>query len=174
MLMFNSTWYASPSLSWPLLLRSTGSGRAGSAAMAHGPSRSATCGIFPDWGTNPCPLHRQVDSQPLSHQGSPLVFIFTFSILDCSNFSSSPPLSSAIVYMCCFESDLHFYNDYIFLFYFIPWFPELTLISYLFLELLHLIFKLLFQRSHVSPPTLHTTSQHKELFIHNFHFLCSF
>ncbi|XP_073664255.1 transmembrane protease serine 13 isoform X2 [Tursiops truncatus] len=27
--------------------------------MAHGPSRSAACGIFPDRGTNPCPLHRQ-------------------------------------------------------------------------------------------------------------------
>ena len=28
--------------------------------MAHGPSRSATCGIFPDRDTNPCPLHRQL------------------------------------------------------------------------------------------------------------------
>ncbi|XP_073654167.1 sorting nexin-11 isoform X3 [Tursiops truncatus] len=50
---------------------STGSGRAGSAAMAYGPSRPAACGIFPDRGTNPCPLHRQADSQPLRHQGSP-------------------------------------------------------------------------------------------------------
>ncbi|XP_073664758.1 secretion-regulating guanine nucleotide exchange factor isoform X6 [Tursiops truncatus] len=59
------------SLLWPLPLQSTGSGRTGSAAMAHGPSRSAACGIFPDQGTNPCPLHRQVDSQPLRHQGNP-------------------------------------------------------------------------------------------------------
>ncbi|XP_066864793.1 actin-binding protein IPP isoform X3 [Kogia breviceps] len=59
------------SLLWPLPLRRTGSGRAGSEAMAHGPSRSAKCGIFPDRGTNPCPLHRQADSQPLRHQGSP-------------------------------------------------------------------------------------------------------
>ncbi|XP_059951444.1 phosphoribosyltransferase domain-containing protein 1 isoform X4 [Mesoplodon densirostris] len=51
--------------------RSTGSGRAGSAAMAHGPSCSTACGIFPDRGTNLCPLHRQADSQPLRHQGSP-------------------------------------------------------------------------------------------------------
>ncbi|XP_066873589.1 telomeric repeat-binding factor 1 isoform X2 [Kogia breviceps] len=36
-----------------------------------GPSRSAARGIFPDWGTNPCPVHRQADSQPLCHQGSP-------------------------------------------------------------------------------------------------------
>ncbi|XP_066885250.1 huntingtin-interacting protein K isoform X1 [Kogia breviceps] len=54
-----------------LELISTGSGRAGSAAMAHAPSRSAACGIFLDRGTNPCPLHRQADSQPLRHQGSP-------------------------------------------------------------------------------------------------------
>ena len=27
--------------------------------------------IFPDQGSNPCPLHRQADSQPLCHQGSP-------------------------------------------------------------------------------------------------------
>ncbi|XP_066884204.1 protein lin-52 homolog isoform X4 [Kogia breviceps] len=46
-------------------------GSAGSAAMAHGPSRSVACGIFPDRRTNPCPLHRQVDSQPLCYQGSP-------------------------------------------------------------------------------------------------------
>ena len=63
--------YAGLSLPWPLLLRSTGPGSAGPMAMAHGPSRSAACGFFPDRGTNPCPLHRQADSQPLRHQGSP-------------------------------------------------------------------------------------------------------
>ena len=59
------------SLSRPLLLRSTGSRRAGSVIVAHGPSRSEACGIFPDQGSNPCPLHWQADSQPLRHQGSP-------------------------------------------------------------------------------------------------------
>ena len=39
--------------------------------VAHGPSCSAACGIFPDPGSNPCPLHWQADSQPLHHQGSP-------------------------------------------------------------------------------------------------------
>ena len=39
--------------------------------MAHGPSRSAARGILPDQGSNPCPLHWQVDPQPLRHQGSP-------------------------------------------------------------------------------------------------------
>ncbi|XP_049559441.1 inactive serine/threonine-protein kinase VRK3 isoform X2 [Orcinus orca] len=39
----------------------------------HGPSRSTACEIFPDRGTNPCPLHQQADSQPLHHQGSPVL-----------------------------------------------------------------------------------------------------
>ena len=55
----------------PLLLRSTGSRCAGSVIVAHGPSCSAACGIFPDQGSNPCPLHWQASSQPLRHQGSP-------------------------------------------------------------------------------------------------------
>ena len=29
------------------------------------------CGIFQDRGSNPCPLHWQVDSSPLDHEGSP-------------------------------------------------------------------------------------------------------
>ena len=64
------------SLSWPLLLRSTGSRRAGSVIVAYGPSCSAACGIFPDQGSNPCPLHWQADSQPLRQQGSPMFKIF--------------------------------------------------------------------------------------------------
>ena len=65
------------SLSQPLPLRSTGSRHAGSAIVAHGPSRSAACGIFPDQGSNPCPLHWQADSQPLHHQGSPCSLFYT-------------------------------------------------------------------------------------------------
>ena len=53
----SSSRCAGLSLSWPLLLQSTGSRRAGSAVVAHGPSCSAACGIFPDRGSNPCPLH---------------------------------------------------------------------------------------------------------------------
>ena len=72
----SSSRCAGLSLSRPLLLRSTGSRRAGSAAVAHGPSRSAACGILPDQGSNPCPLHWQADSQPLCHQGSPICGLF--------------------------------------------------------------------------------------------------
>ena len=67
----SSSQCAGLSLSRPLLLRSTGSRRAGSVIVAHGPSCSAACGILPDQGSNPCPLHWQADSQPLRHQGSP-------------------------------------------------------------------------------------------------------
>ena len=77
----SSSWCTGLSLSWPLLLRR----RAGSVIVAHGPSCSAACGIFPDQGSNPCPLHWQADSQPLRHQGSPLffkkIFIYLFYYL---------------------------------------------------------------------------------------------
>ena len=72
----SSSRCAGLSLSRPLLLWSTGSRRAGSVVVAHGPSCCRACGIFPDQGSNPCPLHWQADSQPLHHQGSPLLFIF--------------------------------------------------------------------------------------------------
>ena len=68
----SSSRCAGLSLSRPLLLRSTGSRRAGSVVVAYRPSCSAACGIFPDQGSNPCPVHWQADSQPLLHQGSPL------------------------------------------------------------------------------------------------------
>ena len=69
------------SLLRPLLLRSTSSRRAGSVVVAHGPSCSAACGIFPDQGSDPCPLLWQADSQSLSHQGSPVGrFLITVSI----------------------------------------------------------------------------------------------
>ena len=79
------------SLSWPLLLRSAGSRRAGSVAMAHGPSCSVACGILPDQGSNPCPLRWQADSQPLRHQGSPhsSIFILFFSFFFL-NFFAAP------------------------------------------------------------------------------------
>ena len=71
------------SLSRPLLLRSTGSRSAGSVIVAHGPSCSAAYGIFPDQGSNPCPLHWQADSQPLRHQGSPwLLFFFLIYLIN--------------------------------------------------------------------------------------------
>ena len=76
----SSSRRAGLSPSRPLLLRSTGSRRAGSAIVAHGPSRSAACGILPDQGSNPRPLHWQADSQPLRHQGSPVLFLIPYNL----------------------------------------------------------------------------------------------
>ena len=85
----------------PLLLRGTGSRRTGSVVVAHGLSCSAACGIFPDQGSNLCPLHWQADSQPLRHQGSPVgrflitvsisllvIGLFIFSISSCFSLGS--------------------------------------------------------------------------------------
>ena len=74
----SSSRCAGLSPSWPLPLWSTGSRRASSGVVAHGPSCSAACGIFPDQGSNPCPLHWQADSQPLRHQGSPRCLLFKY------------------------------------------------------------------------------------------------
>ena len=85
----SSSRCAGLSLSQPLLLWSTGSRHAGSAIVAHGPSCSAACGIFPDQGSNPCPLHWQADPQPLRHQRSPRVcLIQKYKLKKCfSNFN---------------------------------------------------------------------------------------
>ena len=74
------------------LVGSTGSRRAGSVTVAHGPSCSAACGTFPDQGSNLCPLHWQADSQPLCHQGSPVsdfwdqewVIFYRISLVTCT------------------------------------------------------------------------------------------
>ena len=50
----------------------------GSAVAAHGASCSASCGIFLDQGSNPRPLHWQEDSQPLRHQGSPVMCFYVY------------------------------------------------------------------------------------------------
>ena len=73
------------SVSRPVLLWRTGSRRTGSVVVAHGPSCSAAHGIFPDQGSNPCPLHWQANSQPLCHQGSPSwkVFNHSFNFIAC-------------------------------------------------------------------------------------------
>ena len=42
-------------------------------SVAPGLSCPTACGVFPDQGSNPCLLHWQADSLPLSHQGSPII-----------------------------------------------------------------------------------------------------
>ena len=99
----SSSRCAGLSLSRPLPLRSTGSRRAGSVVVVHGLSCSrcagsvvvvhglscsAACGIFSDQGSNPCPLHWQADSQPLRHQGSPVIQLFKYNYLKTCILSS--------------------------------------------------------------------------------------
>ena len=98
----SSSQCAGLSLSRPLLLRSTGSRHAGSVIVAHGPSCSVACGILPDQGSNPCPLHWQVDSQPLRHQGSPhlFIFVFIFIILGGASKRSCCDLCQRVFFRC--------------------------------------------------------------------------
>ena len=99
------------SLSRPLLLRSTGSRRVGSVVVAHGPSCSAACGIVPDQGSNPCPLHWQADSQPLRHQGSPVTFLF---IPDFGGASNIPRTYEFIyIFLWLRKVDLNSYSVHV-------------------------------------------------------------
>ena len=81
----SSLWCMSFSLLWLLLLRSSGSRVQASVVaarglsscsstwvgyQAHGLSCSVARGIFPDQGSNRCPLHWQADSYPLYQQGN--------------------------------------------------------------------------------------------------------
>ena len=56
-------------------------------------SCSMLCGIFPDQGSNLCPLHWQVDSYPLHHWGSPsgcLSFLFFVHSFFSNSYISLP------------------------------------------------------------------------------------
>ena len=45
----------------------------GLRSCGSGPGCSTACGILPDEGLNPCLLHWQSESSPLSHQGNPVL-----------------------------------------------------------------------------------------------------
>ena len=60
--VYSSLRCAGFSLRCLLLLRSTGSRRVVSVVVVLGLSCSAACGIFPDKGSNSCPLHWQANS----------------------------------------------------------------------------------------------------------------
>ena len=52
----------------------------GSVVVVHGLSCPVACRIFLDQGSNPCPLHWQVDSYPLHHQEVPSIFFSPSSL----------------------------------------------------------------------------------------------
>ena len=61
---------------WASVVVALGLQNADSVVVVHRLSSSASCGIFLNKESNPCPLHWQADSYPLWHQGSPLFFGF--------------------------------------------------------------------------------------------------
>ena len=64
---------------WALVAAAPGIQSTGSVVVAHRLSCSKSCGIFWDQGLNPCLLHYQVDSLPLSYQRSPRAVSFKLS-----------------------------------------------------------------------------------------------
>ena len=74
-------WGASPAAEHRL--QSTGS-----VVVADGLSCPEACGIFLEQGSNLYPLHWQADSEPLNHQGSPLIN-FKFHIYQCVLMNTS-------------------------------------------------------------------------------------
>ena len=113
----SSSRCAGLSLLQPLFVRSTGSRRAGSVVVAHGPSCSAASGIFPDQGSNPCLLHRQAESQPLRHQGSPSArfFIGLFVLLILSRMSCLYILEIKSLLVALFANIFSDYEGYLFI-----------------------------------------------------------
>ena len=81
----SSSRCAGLSLSRPLLLRSTGSRRAGSVIVAYGPSCSMACGIFPTRARTrvPC-IGRQILNHCVTREAQESIFVFAFWQLDCS------------------------------------------------------------------------------------------
>ena len=70
--------------SWVSVVAARGLWSAGSVVVVHGLSCSVLCRIIPYEGLNPCPLHWQLDSQPVDHQGSPITAYLDASV--CQHF----------------------------------------------------------------------------------------
>ena len=81
----------------------------GAVVVAHGLSCSVVCGIFLDQELNQCPLHWQMDSYPLYHQRSSVLFFYLFhrcggtvyfhSRKDKIIFSFSPPFPFSLPFL---------------------------------------------------------------------------
>ena len=73
----------------------------GSIVVVHGPSCSVACGIFLDQGSNPCLPHRQINSLPLSHQGSSC--FITLIVLLLASFLLAYILNIKMKSICIFK-----------------------------------------------------------------------
>ena len=78
---YSSLRCAGFSLRWLLLFGARALGAWASAVAARGLCCSAACGVLPDQGSNPRPLHWQADSQPLRHQGSPVNYFLKSKLI---------------------------------------------------------------------------------------------
>ena len=76
-----------------------------SVVVAHGLSWATACGIFLDQRSNLCPLHWQVDSQPLCHQGSPFInFLIEVQLIYNVVLVSGIQQSSSVIYISFSDS----------------------------------------------------------------------
>ena len=78
-----------------------------SVVVVHRLSCSAACEIFPDQELNPCPLHWQVDSHPLYHQGSPIL-LFSRK----NSFTPLPPYACLPCWFGAWLCDLHWHTEF--------------------------------------------------------------
>ena len=62
-------------------LQLPGSGATSSIAVSHGLCCSTVCGILPDQGLNPCPLHWQADNLSTVPLGKSGIYLFFFKIV---------------------------------------------------------------------------------------------
>ena len=73
--------------------------------MVHGLRCSTACGIVPDQGSNPCPLHWQADSQPLRHQGSPLLCFMVHNSRALTEYFKYPATSKLKKFYFIFQEN---------------------------------------------------------------------
>ena len=85
---------------WAQQLRLLGSRAQVQLAAAHRLSCSSACGIFLDQGSNPCLLHWQADSSPLSHQGSLVRFFKSKFLLETHNDTCKSDIWG-FTFKCC-------------------------------------------------------------------------
>ena len=70
----------------------------GSVLVLHGLSCPVALGIFPDQGSNLCPLHWQVDSSYLDHEGS---LLMTFNGVQGKNGICPTSKKDHFPFLCC-------------------------------------------------------------------------
>ena len=97
-----------------------------SVVMAHRLGCSVSCGIFPDQGLNLCLLHWQVDSLPVSHQGSPSL-LTSMHILYLEHISTCMHCMSSVQQLHVARANMLDSTVYNVLYLFLAWLISTTL-----------------------------------------------